>query len=543
MRSIPPHHRPDTPLRPLGRALLACAVAALALGATACDGAADAPRDDEPAEAVLPGKADNYLSPTSQEFSLWGLGAERLDPADKALSRDAKEARVRELLALRFKAYAHFINQYVADKEHSDANAGYGGFAGLVRGSTLEFVTDPVDPDELEWAFIWELEMGGPADIMKRLPITTGPNGESTFIVQLPKLDADALRRESYPRTFDPSKYAAADLEELEVHITPEARSKDSWPLYQALADDGVIDVLIVIGGDYNDARWDQKSAETHFKWLKDAGFKHAAKSVAELTLDSPPFTRALDMNGAKVEVRVQLLFPDIVPDAALDKLRAAVIAGYEAKDIVIYDGHAGLDPDYSGVVYHYNPRRAVSATELAKLDLPTKYQIFWFNGCKTYGAYPEAVYKAANKNYENLDVVSTVSFSWLSQQTFTTSGFLTELLSLDQKKHAPRTWTKILTRVNQRANHNVYYGVHGIDDNPHINPYADPASLCRACTSNNDCPGQGNLCVGLGGGAKVCAAECTADDGCPSGYTCADIASGGRITGQQCLPIGYACK
>ncbi|MCB9737394.1 MAG: hypothetical protein H6745_32855 [Deltaproteobacteria bacterium] len=534
-------HRPAT--SSLEKALATCALAAtLALGAAACDDAAGTTSDDEAAEAVLPGKADNYLSPTSQEYSLWGLGAESLDAADEALTHDEKEAKVRELLALRFKAYAHFINQYVADKDSHDSNRGYGGFAGLVRGSTLEFVVDPVDDAELEWAFIWELEMGGPADIMKRLPITTGADGDSTFLVQLPKLDAAALRSESYPESFDPTKYDAADLDELEVHITPEERSNDGWPLYAELAKDGVVDVLIEIGGDYNDARYDQQSAEKHFKWLVDAGFSHTAKAVSELTLESAPFTKTIDMNGAKVEVRVQLLFPDIVPDAELDRLRAAVIAGYETKDVVIYDGHAGLDPDYSGVVYHYNPRRAISATDLAKLDLPEKYQIFWFNGCKTYGAYPEAVYKAANKDYANLDVVSTVNFSWLSQQTFTTSGFLTELLALDQKKHDPRTWTEILTRVNQRANYNVYYGVHGIDDNPHLNPYADPASLCRTCSSNNDCPGSGNLCVSLGKSGKRCAAECTADDGCPGGYTCADIAVGGRITGHQCLPVGYSC-
>jgi hypothetical protein len=518
---------------------------ALALGiatslvAACADASAPA---EEISVAVEPGKADNYLSPTSREYFLSGTGDETLDAATAPADDAGKEAAVRELLQFRFKAYAHFINAYVTNKGHDDANKDYGGFGGLVRGSTLDFGLTPTSEDKLAWRFTWQFEMGGPSDMLDDLSLETAANGEQFFNVQLPKLDATALRNETYPKDFDPATYVGT-LETLRVTVRAEDRSIDSYPLYEALADDGKIQVLLVIGGDYNDARYDLKSAATHIAWLKSAGFAHTAKVYTDLKLDSLPFTKTIDMNGTKVVVEVTFLYGDIVPVDQLDQLRAAIIAGFGTADVVIYDGHAWLDPDYSGIVYHYNPRFAISATELSQLALPAKYQIYWFNGCKTYGAYPETVYKNAQKDFENLDVVSTVSFSWLSQQTFTTSGFLTELLSIGQKTHDPRTWSEILTRVNQKNNYNVYYGVHGIDDNPHVNPYADLATLCRPCTKKSQCPGAGNHCLTVGTDtAKFCAVECTDDGGCPEGYKCGDIATSGRISGRQCVPTDHTC-
>ena len=36
---------------------------------------------------------------------------------------------------------------------------------------------------------------------------------------------------------------------------------------------------------------------------------------------------------------------------------------------------------------------------------------------------------------------------------------------------------------------------------------------------------------------------ECTADDGCPTGYTCRKIASGSQIVGSQCMPKNLQCS
>ena len=494
----------------------------------------------EGAIAVLPGKADNYLSPTSQEWLLGSTGKVTLEDRWADATPEDKEAAANELLAQRFKAFSHFVNEYLTDKSSHDANAGYGGFAGLVRDRSLDFLVEPVGDDGMTWEFVWTLELGGPADLPGRLD-THAKGSETAFDVLMPKLSEAELASTSYPSHFDPSTWQG-ETETLEVTISSIAQSVDAWPEYPRLFEDGIFDVLVIVGGDYNEARYDRTAAKGIFDWLKKAGYAHPAREYTELTLSSAPFTKTLRTPAGDVGVRVALVFPDIVPDADLDLLRARIVQGFETADMVVYDGHAGQDPDYSGVAYHYNPRKAISANELAELALPEKYQVFVFNGCKTYNAYPDALYKSPVKTTKNLDIISTVSFSWLSMQPFTTSGLLTYLLQTRSGQHDPATWVEVLTQINKSNNSNVYYGVHGLDDNPHRNPYADVASLCATCGGDGDCPGVGNRCVRFEWGS-ACAAECTDDDGCPAGYRCSQIAEGGHITGRQCLPQSYTCR
>ncbi len=492
------------------------------------------------AVVVYPGKADDYLSPTSREYLLWGMGDLVLDAewADKEMAE--KEAHVEAMLGYKFKAYSHFINVYITDKSSHDSNQDYGGFAGLIKSSSVEWIFEPIGDDGMTWTFIWEMEMGGPQDLMDRMPIEMDENGQTYFMVKLPVLSNSALTNGSYPKDFNANTHEG-ELDEIQVMVEPEDESFDAFPKYNAMFEDGLLDVFILVGGDYNEKRWDLIAAEQIFDWLKSAGYKHAAEELTDLTLESEPFRKTLKANGKEIQVEVTLMWPDIVPDADLNSVRERVAAAYESMDIVIYDGHAGQDPDYSGVVYHYNPRKAISANDLAELNLPEKYQLYLFNGCKTYNAYPDAVYQNETKTTANLDIISTVNFSWLSMQPYTTSGFLNELLALKGGTHDPRTYVEILTQINLSNNYNVYYGVHGLDDNEHLNPYADVTTLCQSCSSDGDCPGQGNLCVRFDWG-KACAAECTADDGCPESYSCRDIAINGNITGRQCLPDTLTC-
>ncbi len=496
---------------------------------------------DQTASVVPPGKADNYLSPTSREYLLWGEGQLDLDEEWSDAGDADKLAHAEEMLGYKFKAYAHFINEYVTDKSSHDANGDYGGFSGLVRPTSLDSIIEPNDDTNMSFTFLWELEMGGPRSLLSNLPIEVNDAGKKVFSVKLPVLTEYQIEHGSYPKDFDANAYEG-EMEEIEVAIDPEEESHDAFPEYNRLFEDGKLDMLVLVGGDYNDERYDLQAAEEIFDWLKRAGYDHPAEDYTELTLDSPPFRSTMDVNGSTVDVEVTFYHPDIVPDAELDSLRDEIIDAYETMDVLIYDGHAGQDPGYSGVVYHYNPRHAISADDLGQLALPDKYQIYLFNGCKTYSAYPEAVMKNETKTTANLDIISTVSFSWLSMQPYTTSGFINQLLAESGGTHDPQTYVQILEQINRRSNWNVYYGVHGLDDNPHVNPYADEGMLCGSCATDLDCPGAGNRCIGFDWG-KVCGAECTADDGCPEGYGCYEIAEGSQIVGNQCLPKSFTCE
>ena len=86
-----------------------------------------------------------------------------------------------------------------------------------------------------------------------------------------------------------------------------------------------------------------------------DAGFLEA---MQEMLLDRG--------EGRTVRLELTFLYPDIVPDADLELLGQRIREAYATMDVLIYDGHAGQDPSYSGVVYHYNPRKAIPANERA---------------------------------------------------------------------------------------------------------------------------------------------------------------------------------
>ncbi|MBW2528332.1 MAG: hypothetical protein JRI23_29420 [Deltaproteobacteria bacterium] len=524
------------------RTVPAIALSLAAAAAAACSGADPAVDADlaDVVEVVTPGKADDYASPTAQEYRLRGTGRIDLDGSWWNRSAAARRQRAEELLGYKLAAYSHFINLYLTDKPYGASNADYGGFSCVVRRLTKDAALRSADGAGMSWTFDWEIELGGPSDLLSSLPTERKPSGERFFVVQLPVLSEWELEAGAFSISFEPASYGGA-LAELEVSITPEASSIDAYPNYPALFADGKLEIAIIVGGDYYEARYDLQGAEELFDWLKGQGYQHPASHYTQLTLGSPPFRGSLVADGRPIDVEITLLHPEIVPDAHLDELGAAIIEAYQSMDVLLYSGHAGVDPTESGVAYHYNPRHAITAMELAELDLPTRYQLYIFHGCKTYSAYPDAVYTNDTKTPANLDVISAVSFGLMRMSTVTNTRFLEELLATQGGTHDPRTYLELLTTVNEGRNQGVYYGVHGIDDNAHLNPYAELASLCDSCGASSDCPGQGNSCVRLSGG-KACAAECTDDDACPAGYACTPVGVRGEITSRQCLPSGLEC-
>ena len=60
----------------------------------------------------------------------------------------------------------------------------------------------------------------------------------------------------------------------------------------------------------------------------------------------------------------------------------------------------------------------------------------------------------------------------------------------------------------------------------------------CKVCEDDNDCGGNGNLCLGFGGSAyDYCGVTCSSESDCPNGYTCAGISdASGNIVTYQCI-------
>ena len=524
----------------------------LALAAVSgCAAEPDAPAspgDETVFEYVPDGKAEDYRSTTGLEYSLTAKDSVTLADADLALTGDERLRRAEELIGLRFKALSFFVYAYLADKEHEDPNYGYGGFRTTVRQKTFQkqnVVESSDEPGTFEYVF--EAEVGGPKTLMSQLPL----EGGKTFELKLPLLSTAELESQSYSsayKGFDPSKHPAESIQTLTVDIAKKPIEPDAYPEYAKWFEDGVLDIAIHIGGDYNEQRYDLKTAKDVFARLKsDLGLTPPVATFEELKTTSGPFTRQLDANGAPVEIRVYLYHPDMAKEEGVgyDGLIAGYKASAKTRDVVIYDGHAGYDTNYSGIVVHYNPRVALKADDFATLDLPAKHQLFFFNGCKTYTSYADAMYANPAKTTQNLEVITTVNFSWLSEMTRVTSDLVGHLIRRSQESHAPMSYDRILAALNAGRSWDVIYGVHGLSDNPRLSPYADPSTLCQPCTANSQCPGIDNLCLKLGGAARVCAAACTDDSGCPTGYKCRSVAAQGSgiISDRQCVATTALCQ
>lgn len=530
-----------------GRGLL---IIAMLLSLVVCGDTTDDVSDDELYEFVSDGKLDDYRSTTGQEYLLMALDSITLSDDDMPLEGEAREARAEELVSLRFKAISFFLYAYLAAKSHDDDNADYGGFRTTVRQLTFESMgIDELEEQPGTYDFIFEAEAAGPPSLLEQIPL----NPDYTFALIIPILSNDELESGSYTSTyshFNPEDHSEENLRSLMIEISPQTSEPDAYPEYQRLFEDGMLDIAIHVGGDYNDSRYDLRTARDLFSRLQyDQGFVAPVRSYEELRSDSGPFVGELDANGTSIDIEVYLYHPDMYQEEGMgyDGLLELYRQSAAARDIVIYDGHAGYNTSYSGVVVHYNPRHAIPADDFTALDLPERYQLFVFNGCKTYTSYADAMYAHSNKDSSNLDIISTVNFSWLSDMTRVTSDMLGALLRTNgDGEHLPMSYDHLLSELNSGRSWDVIYGVHGLSDNPRLSPYADTDSLCQSCGDNSECPGADSLCLLLERDeARACTAACTDDTGCPEGYACESVARVGTdlVSASHCVPTSGSCQ
>ena len=498
-------------------------------------------------EVVPEGKADDYRSTTGREYALLGFDTVVFDEADLALEGDARTARAEELVTLRFKALSFFLYAYLAQKSRDDKNFGYGGFRTTVRQQTFETLAiDERDDEPGTFDFLFEAEAAGPNDLFKVLPI----RDDSTFSLIIPILTNAELSTGSYARlykNFNPDNFDARKLTSIDVEISPKDSEPDAYPEYDRLFDDGLLDVAIHVGGDYNDKRYDLLTARDLFDDLQDdLGLKAPVETFDALRTDSGPFVGELRVGERTIRMEVTLIHPDMQKEEGVgfEGLLQLYRESAATRDVVLYDGHAGYNSGYSGVVVHYNPRHAIAADDFADMDLPDKYQVFMFNGCKTYTAYADALYANPKKDIGNLDILTTVNFSWLSEMTRITGDLLEGMTRTVDGDHAPMSYDALLADLNRGRSWDVIYGVHGLSDNPRLSPWATPESLCAPCEANAECTGADNLCLKMLDGERGCAAACTDASGCPEGFACraAAITGDDVISTRQCVPTNNRC-
>ena len=465
----------------------------------------------------------DYVSTNAREYTIAGRAHAPAIPNATDLTAEARDETIQKAVDRHLMTVSRSIRRHI-DQTLRAFNNGVTGekaryFTYFRRSDSRSSENTRVLPDG-RIAFDFELNFVGSVYLMSKL--APGSSSRREFKV-------------------DVKHFSGEVLEQLVVEVKG-SQTQDAFPRYAELFADGVLDIGIHFGGDYNEERFDIETA----KWLvgvliEDEWSHPTVKSFDDLKIDSAPFTRTLDIEGGQVTVEIYITHSDMVEPEDESLLSAAIKDSMAGRDIVLYSGHAG---ENAGFIMDYQPKHEIKAAEFADLTMADKYQIFLLDGCRTYRTYVQDLMANPMKTFDNVDIVTTINttpFSAGFQLIWEVIYWMT--LTNDQGRHLPLSWKSILRGVNQPAYKHVHYGVHGVANNPQLNPNGSTDVMCKPCEQDSDCGAGGNLCLGYGQGG-MCGVACTNDTACGEGYRCARLFDDPDLfyLPKQCVRRDYMC-
>ena len=540
------------PMRSTAAVALASLLAATAV---ACTGPATDEDDPEDSVFVDDGKADDFYSLSAQEYLLEGNSTVVLDAAMASRPAAERLAAATRLIGLKQIAIAWFITQYLVDKEEEDANAHFGGFGGMAKAGAYQDLAIRERADKVTFDFTFRQIAAGGRTLMSKLPTRT-VGGKTVFDLEIGRpsnaemaqLETNAEWYRNAPwDAWNPATVPAAQKETITFAISRERASTDAFFDMARLTADGKLDMDVYFGWDYHSA-YHLKHSKLLFTWLKNQGFTAPVTSWDKLTPTSGPFKRTVKADGKTVAVEVRLYFgkPGTTTDPDTDAggrvLEDLARGSLATRDVIIYSGHSGPFYGFALANWKKTDEGDLDDADIRVAPMPAdRYQVVLAEGCDTYQigtAFKENPAKAG----KNVDVITTTSFSDASSPV-SVENFISALLARDsQQRLRPQPVSTLLTRLDDASpGFTSMYGMHGIDDDPTLVPWARTANFGKACSANADCGGPGNLCVTTARG-KQCTAACTGtgDGGCGTGYTCKAVASASSSTiyGRACARI-----
>lgn len=489
----------------------------------------------------LGGKADNFYSDVALEYEVSGSL-----PLELTAAQYADEQVRNDYVSRRLTAFGLYLTTFVTDKfrgidingdgmitedEVFFRNEDYGGFHAMVRNFTVEPVE--VGGEVGTYRASFTIDLAGPKDLVQLLAHVPGSATTASgvdFDLRMPKgvtVDPEGVPR-GVIRRFDPADHTG-ELETVRCSMRALPEPTDAWPQFGAFVADGVYDITLFYGHDYNTPRYDLIEAREAFDHLRSRGFTPPVATFEELRSNSGPFVAQLSANGASVRVEVRVFHSDMFVSARREQHDLA-IEELRVRDVFFYNGHAG---PYYGFYLDASDAATVRYTELAEIPFdPNKQQLFIAQGCQTYSQYADMLYANPNKSEDNLDVIVTVNYSY-GQGTLPLFDDL--VFAGADGAHVPQRYYDIVGNLNRNwinSSYNVFYGVTGIDGNPQLHPYANVGSLGTECASTAMCgDASGNVCVSHGGKA-VCAVYALGADACPDGATYGVFDHEGRTYG-----------
>ena len=526
----------------------------------ACDGQGG-PVEPEPTPAgaderltvVTPGKEDNFLSTSAQEYMLTGSTTLTLEAEWATRTPEERLARAQALVPFRQTVIGWFLNAYMVEKGHDATNKAHGGFKALTKNGSWEDL-NLVAVDDLTFSFDFRQEIAGPLNLLAVLPTTVDADGKRWFDLAIGRVSTEEMQRmehnnEWYRKapwsSFDPATLDAERLDTVRLSVEAEPRSADAWFDYARLVDDGVLDVGVHFGWDYH-KEYHRVHSRSIYEWLLASGFTSPVARYEDLRRDSGALKKSMLTPLGPVEVHVSLHWgepgtdTDPDTDAGGEQLEADMRHSLAHRDVIVFSGHSG--PFYGFALANWRKTDAgdLDDSELSSVEMPEgRYQVVLAEGCDTYAIGQGFFSNPSKADRAHLDIITTTSFSNAGTAN-TVRDFLSAFVFEDK---APRLGDLLTDLDNNSYWFSTMYGVHGIDDNPHRHPWAAADALCGECAVDADCGGVGNRCVGMAGGQAACTFECTADDACPEGFVCQAAQSNGWIRTQVCVTAQATCE
>jgi hypothetical protein len=454
----------------------------------------------------------NYRSTAGQEFTLSATVGFDAPPEAADLQGDARQAaiaaRADELRLSVTNAISAELDRIWPEEQRVSRQ----GVAIQLRQASAAYAD--LEPVGDRYTMTVTGEFAGVKDLEQRLPLTSGAGGRRYLPV-------------------------STEVGEVQVSLTPEERSRNAYPKYLELFEDG-LDVGVHFGGDHNTPPKDIDHARSVYEDLVASGFRSPVTSFDDLKLDSGPLTSTVRVRGQLVPVRVSLFHVNMTPPNARQPLVDAYKRSMKSADVVIYDGHAGRTLSYSGVVLAYSPARvAITADAFAGIETSDKQQVYLFNGCETYTGYADKLYANPKRNPTNTDVITTANFSAIQAKANQVIAFLHSFIDpRPSGDWAPRSWDSVLGRMNAAGERSWVhvYGVHGIDDDPRVSPLADLSKVGASCASDAQCGAADSRCLLISSSRKACSVACADSAGCPSGMKCVLPRGRTGIDDMQCM-------
>ena len=240
----------------------------------------------------------NYRSTAGQEFDLSTTVTFAVPAEAQGLEGEARETAITTRADALRTSVTSAISAELDRIWPEDQRIRRTGAAIQFRQASATYRDLKASADGTRYTMTVSGEFAAVKDIERKLPMKT--DGGKTFL----------------PVSTD----LGSGTEELQVFLTPVERSRNAYPKYLELFEDG-LDIAVHVGGDHNEPPQDINHARSIYEDLVASGFRSPVSRFEDLKIDSAPLTSKIAVKGAAVDVRVRIFHVDMTPPDARQPL------------------------------------------------------------------------------------------------------------------------------------------------------------------------------------------------------------------------------